>query len=260
MRATNPLRIRRSKSKRALLTTILLFAISLFASSLSATAQQPATPPAPATAPAQSSSKTTKAHRKPSGAHSAPAPAVPTPPVAPEQPKPDWPVNDRPSDATVVWNSQGLRIEAANSSLQQILKDVGTLTGTRIQGLGADQRIFGTYGPGSARVVLSELLDGSGYNVLMIGEQGEGTPRQVILSSQATGQAPKSVAANQNSQADEDADAQDQAQPQPQPEPPPQPPVRNGLAPGAPPRTPQQILQEMQQRQQQMQQQANPQP
>jgi hypothetical protein len=148
----------------------------------------------------------------------------------------------------VVWNSQGLRVEAANSSLQQILKEVATLTGTKIQGLGPDQRIFGTYGPGTARVVISELLEGSGYNVLMIGDQGQGTPRQIILSSQASGQAPQPAAANQNPQDDESADAQDE----PQPEPPP-PPARNGFAPGAPPRTPQQIMQEMQQRQQQMQ-------
>ena len=105
----------------------------------------------------------------------------PAKPVEPEPPH--WPANDKPNDASVTWDSKGLRIEADNSSLQQILKDVSAATGAKVEGLGADQRIFGDYGPGQANVVLSQLLEGSGYNVIMIGDQGEGTPRQIVLSS-----------------------------------------------------------------------------
>jgi hypothetical protein len=156
-----------------------------------------------------------------------------------------------------VWNSQGLRIDASNSSLSQILKDVATSTGVKVQGLGPDQRIFGTYGPGKARDVMAKLLDGSGYNVLMIGDQGEGTPREIVLSAQPKGDAPPAANNQPSASNDENADADEQ------PENPPQPPLnmRNGFAPGAPPRTPQQIMQEMQQRQQQQlqQQQNNPQ-
>ncbi len=193
--------------------------------------------------------KPLRSRRKPVAVQpAAPAPAY----VAPEPPKPPaWPVNDRPVAATVTWNSQGLRIEASNSSLQQVLNEVSTLTGTKIQGLGADQRIYGTYGPASARQVLLQLLDGSGYNVLMIGDQGQGTPRQLVLSAQSGGAPHQQAAINQNPQGDgnaDAADAEDQAQPQPEPQP--ALPVRNGFAPGAPPRTPQQIMQEMQQRQQ----------
>ncbi len=226
----------------ALLATVLLAAVSP-----AGIAQQLATSSTPSKV--QAAHKPVPSRRKPVVVQpAAPAPA----PVVPEPPKPpDWPVNDRPAAATVIWNSQGLHIEASNSSLQQILKDVSTLTGAKIQGLGADQRIYGTYGPASARQVLLQLLDGSGYNVLMIGDQGQGTPRQLVLSAQSGGVPPQQAAVNQNSQADENADAEDQPQPDPQP----QPPVRNGFAPGAPPRTPQQIMQEMQQRQQR----ANPQ-
>ena len=60
----------------------------------------------------------------------------------------------------MVWDSQGLKIDASNSSLAQILKDVATATGARWQGLEQDQRIFGSYGPGPARDVLTQLLDG----------------------------------------------------------------------------------------------------
>jgi hypothetical protein len=120
-----------------------------------------------------------------------------------------------------------------------------------------DERVFGTYGPGAARDVLSQLLDGSGYNVLLIGDRGQGTPRRVVLSgrSGANGQAPPTKAQSAPSDEDSEGDQQaDQPAEQPQPEPPP-PPLQNGPAPGVPVRTPQQILQEMQQRQQQIQQQ-----
>ena len=223
---------------------IALTAAACFAASQEPGAQAPAINTASA------------AHRKPhqrNGASKTPPQVAQTPPVplVPPAPKPpDWPANDQPKPASVVWNSQGLRIDASNSSLQQILKEVATETGAKVEGMGADQRIFGIYGPGPARDVLSQLLDGSGYNVLMVGDQGQGTPREIVLSQPPQGPAPP-VPQNQNSEAEDNADVADQ----PQPQPPPQPPnVRNGFNPGAPPRTPQQIIQELQQRQQQMQQ------
>jgi hypothetical protein len=167
---------------------------------------------------------------------------------------PLWPVNETPAHASVTWDSKGLRIDAANSSLMQILTDVSTATGTKVEGLNADQRIFGAYGPGLARDVLSQLLQGSGYNVLMIGDEGQGAPRQILLSSRRNGTAMQTVntSAPNNNAADDDADVDEPPQVQP-------PPMRPGFAPGAPPRSPQQIMQEMQQRQQQMQQAPNPQ-
>ena len=171
-----------------------------------------------------------------------PAPQVAAAPVAP--PPPDWPVNDKPVAATVVWDSQGLRVDANNSSLSQILKDVSTDTGTSVEGLKpGDVRVFGTYGPGPANVVLSQLLDGAGYNVLMVGDQGSGAPRQIVLSSAPSGAAPQNGARNNNVSNDDDY------QPDPEPEPPQ--PINGGFAP---PQNQQQI-QEMQQRQELMQQQ-----
>ena len=187
--------------------------------------------------------------------------AVPPEPVAPKPP--DWPANAEPSTATVEWNSKGLQIAASNSSLQQILKDVATATGAKVSGLGADQRVFGSFGPGPARDVLSQLLEGSGYNVLMVGEQGQGAPREIVLSKQQSGPSQRPM----NSQSNDDSDANSDVDEQPQPPPPPQPqaplqappPINNpnGFGPGGgqpQPRTPQQILQEMQQRQQQIEQ------
>jgi len=185
--------------------------------------------------------------------------AVPTAP-----PQPDWPANDQPSEATVTWDSHGLRVVAANSSLAQIMKAISTQTGATLDGLGKDQRVFGIYGPGSARDVISQLLDGSGYNVLMIGDQGQGTPRQIILTPQSSAAPATPNVGNQNTANEEENEADQQAQ-QPEPQPPPQQqlPGQPGMPPGVPMRSQQQIMEQMQERQreiqQQQQQQQNPQ-
>ena len=183
-----------------------------------------------------------KAHpHKPPAAAQAQSPAAqaaaPSTPPAPELPK--WPANEKPTPATVTWDSQGLRIDASNSSLAQILQDVATATGANVEGFDADQRVFGAYGPGTARDVLSQLLQGSGYNVVMIGEQGQGTPREIVLTLRHAGTA--TAAVNPAPARDEDSDTDEQPQPS-------QPPIRPGIVPGRPPLSPQQTQQQMMQR------------
>ncbi len=195
--------------------------------------------PAPAASPAQKP-LTTDPGNHPAGtkpaAQSAPAPTPAQPPPS------DWPANDQPSQATVAWDSQGLRIVASNSSLVQIMKDVCARTGAQLEGMGQDQRIFGVFGPGPARDVLAQLFDGSGYNVLMIGDEGQGTPRRIVLSARPTGTAPSAGPGAPN---DEETDAEPQPQqPEPQPAPVREPPA------GMPVR-PQPMPPDMQQRQQQ---------
>jgi hypothetical protein len=172
-------------------------------------------------------------------------------PAAPELPQ--WPANEKATQAEVTWDSEGLRIEAANSSLGQIMNDVATATGAKVEGLQADQRVFGIYGPGPARVVLSELLQGSGYNVMMVGDQGQGTPRQIVLTSRNS--ATTTPAANPAPPNANDEDAEVEEQPQAPP-----PPSRPGFGPGGQMRTPQEMQQRQQQLQLQRQQQQPPQP
>jgi hypothetical protein len=212
-------------------------------------ATTPSTPPA---------HKHVHPHKKPIAAVLAPLPAPAPAPVLP--PPPDWPTNDPPVAATVVYDSRGLLIVASNSSLAQILKDVSTDTGAKVEGLGTDphmtdQRIFGTYGPGPARDVISHLLDGSGYNILMVGDRGQGTPRRIVLSAQG-GSTTQNTANNAPTPASNDDTDSEQPAPEPEVEQPPTPPP-SPAAPPVPMRTPQQIMQEVQQRQQQQQQ--NPQ-
>jgi hypothetical protein len=219
--------------------------------------QATATPPA-----------ATHAHKHSAKAH--PAKAVVAPPAAPvhppDPPPPNWPANSQAQPASVAWNGHELSVAATNSSLQQILRDVSTATGVKVDGLTAldgsatgphDQRIYGNYGPAPARDVLRQLLDGSGYNVIMVGDRGQGTPRELLLTAQVAGSKnpPKANQSNQSAEEEE-------PEPDPQPDPQPDPNRRFNGQPGQPTpgRTPQQMLQEIQQRQQQQQQQQqNPQ-
>jgi hypothetical protein len=220
----------------------MVLAVLAVAGAQAQDAQAPAAQPA--AAPLH---KAAHAHKHPAAAQAAalPAQAVPAPvqPKAPEAPH--WPANEHPSLASVTWDSQGLRIEATNSSLQQILNDVSAATGAKVEGFASDERIFGAYGPGRARDVLSSLLHGSGYNVIMIGDQGQGAPRQIVLSSRHGQGAPPSAAPNATDSGDEDAADSDVDD---QPQAPSPPPVRPAFAPGGPARNPQQIMQDMQQR------------
>jgi len=210
------------------------------------------------------SGKSKSAKSKAAKAAVEPAPVETRPP---DPPPPDWPVNDKAKPASVAWNGRDLSITAANSSLGQILHDVSTATGLKVEGLSGsqggrnDQRIYGSYGPASERDVLSQLLEGSGYNVIMVGDQGEGAPRELVLAAQAAGGKGAAPRVAQNNQAGEEDAPEEPEPPQPDPQPEQSPRPLNGQ-PGQPPqggRTPQQMLQEIQQRQQQMQQQQQPQ-
>jgi hypothetical protein len=180
-------------------------------------------------------------HARPSAAHPAELQVV-SPPVAPPEPEiPKWPVNEKADPASVVWDSHGLKIDATNSSLEQILNDVSAETGARVEGMDSDQRIFGTFGPGTTREVLRELLEGSGYNFLLIGDQGQGTPREIVLSARTTAN-PQQGAKPASPSDDDEVDEQPQPPQQPEGFPPPN---RAGF-----PRGPQQRMLQQQQMQQ----------
>jgi hypothetical protein len=128
--------------------------------------------------------------------------------------------------------SHKLTVKADNSELSQILRDITGTTGMKVEGLSKDERIFGTYGPGDAREVLLSLLEGSGYNVLMVGE-ANGAPRELSLSQRTTtssATAPNSR--NGRDEDDEEAEQEVQQTPPPEPAPPP-----NQPAPGNPSNT-----------------------
>lgn len=161
--------------------------------------------------------------------------AAPIVPVAPKAPL--WPANEQPRAAKIVWNSHGLRIEAANSSLDEILREVSLQTGIKVEGMDGDQRIFGVYGPGPAREVLNSLLDGCGYNILMVGDRGAGTPQRIVLIPLVSGTMPPAASAappaNNGSAEDEQPPGSIPYRPNPVTQMPP---------PGVPLHAPQQIM------------------
>jgi hypothetical protein len=81
----------------------------------------------------------------------------------------------------VVYLRGQLEVDADNSSLNQILHDIGRATGMKITGGVADGRVFGTYGPGAPAAILESLLDGAGVNMLLK-ETATGSPAELILT------------------------------------------------------------------------------
>ncbi|HVW77413.1 MAG TPA: hypothetical protein VHB45_07355 [Alloacidobacterium sp.] len=208
----------------------------------------------------------TPAGQKPSAAISQAIPAPPTPQRAISL------LDEPPVPAQVTFNNGNLTVNAENSSLSQILHDISSKTGMQVEGTPRDQRIFGNYGPASPREVLASLLDGLGYNTMLVGSLANGAPRQIVMTPRNGGIMasvnPPVSQMRQNPSNDEDDDSsnvpdqQENAPPRPEPpaEPAPeatQPPEQQ--SPQQPQvKTPQQLLQELQNlRQQQQQQQQN---
>jgi hypothetical protein len=182
--------------------------------------------------------------------------AGPAPSAAPSLPPS---LLDKPAThASVTLSGGSLSVKANNASLSDILKDVSSTSGMTVDGFGKDTRVFGVYGPGSPRDVISELLDGAGYNFLMVGDTDAGTPREIVLTTRGNTPLPNPQPSSV-SQPDEDDEPANNP-PADQAAPPVQPPA---LAPDQrqQPRTPQEMLQELQRlRQQQGQTPAQPQP
>ncbi len=132
--------------------------------------------------PAENAPAIRRAPLKKAVAAPVPEPAPPPQPtVAPslfEQP---------PVPATVTSQANELTVKADNSSLSQILHQVSSATGMRLDGLGGDERVFGSFGPGAPREVLTALLNGTSYNVVMVGDLPNGAPRELLLSHRAAG-------------------------------------------------------------------------
>lgn len=183
---------------------------------------------------------------------------APSTPAAQPNAAPNLPPSllDKPAGPVQVTLHDGsLSVDAHNSSLSEILKNLEASSGMTVDGFEKDSRIFGFYGPGSPRDVLSDLLDGAGYNFLMVGSTTDGAPREIVLTARSN--APISAPSpGGNPQQDE----QDEAPNYPPPEQvaPQQPPVMP--SPEQRPRTPQEMLQELQRLRQQQQQQQQGQP
>jgi len=195
----------------------------------------------------------------------------PPPPQYPSGPT-GRPVQPIPLDATpavpplVTYENNQLTIVAPNSTLADILRAVRKQTGAEIEIPAAPERVVTNLGPGPARDVVAELLNGSRFNYVLLGSPADDAaltrivlvaksgpqdipPPQPTLDPSLGPQANNGAQPDQPQEAEADAadenadDNNDQAEP----EQPAQPADQNV-------KTPQQMLQEMQQRQMQLQQ------
>jgi hypothetical protein len=91
--------------------------------------------------------------------------------------------------AEVEYTGGLLHINASNASLNQILREIGRLTGMKITGGVQDDRVFGAYGPAPASAVLAKLLDGTSANLLIVENDSAG-PAELILTPRHGGPSP----------------------------------------------------------------------
>jgi hypothetical protein len=191
------------------------------------------------------------------------------PPLAPLPSGPTGPVQQVPLDSMspvppqVSYQNSQLTIVAPNSTLGDILRAVRKQTGAEIEIPAATERVVTHLGPGPAREVVAELLNGSRFNYVILGSPADNTvltrvvlvaktgpdnaaPNTPAVAEQPNGPHPGGPGEANEAEATED-DAADQAAAEAEQTPPP------ADQPGV--KTPQQMLQEMQQRQLQLQQQ-----
>jgi hypothetical protein len=213
-------------------------------------------------------------------------PQLPPLPSGPQGPVPQIPLDSIPAVAPqVTYQAGALTIVAPNSTLGDILRAVHKLTSADIEiPATANERVVTHLGPGPARDVVAELLNGSRFNYVLLGSPTDANLlTRVVLVAKTGSDAAPGVAQSQPGQQAEQVG-------NPLPPPPQQQEVANmppdGMdadtteentdenavdqaaaeaeqpAVAAPPetgvKTPQQMLQEMQQRQMQMQQQLAP--
>lgn len=205
-------------------------------------------------------------------------PPLPSGPTGPVQPIPLDSI--APVPPQVSYQNGLLTIVAPNSTLGDILRAVRKQTGAEIEIPAANDRVVTHLGPGAAREVMADLLNGSRFNYVLLGSDQDSNLLTRVVLVQKTGQE-NTVAANPQGAPPPQAGMMQGANVQPQ-----MPPDANadmaeadtaednaddnpdqsaadaeqaaeqqGSAemPGV--KTPQQMLQEMQQRQLQMQQQ-----
>ncbi len=199
-------------------------------------------------------------------------------PHGPQGPVPQVPLDSIPPvPPTVTYHDGQLMILAPNCTLADVLRLVRKETGADMDiPPAANERIVTTLGPGPAQEVVSDLLNGSHFNYILLGSptHPKELTRVILVPKSGSEPAPTALAQSQqaappppiqpgpqtpqpDTSSNDDADSQfDQNAPEENQE---QPAEADQQNPNEPPgvKTPQQMLQEMQARQMQMQQQGN---
>jgi hypothetical protein len=264
-------------SARLKLTGLLMTGVLCLPIAGRAETQQADTPKADTPKADASKADTPKPHPVHKVKKQQPAPLPPPLPSGPQGPVPQISLEAIPAVAPQVSYENGmLTISAPNSTLGDILRAVRKNTAADIDvPANANERVVTRLGPGPAREVIAELLNGSRFNYILLGspEDPSGLVRVVLVAkSGPETPAPEPGAGDKNAASAKpanpaaqaaDTDAADDTMVDDTPEPAPAPAEAEqpatAPAPGQPGvKTPQQLLQEMQQRQLQQQQQSGP--
>jgi hypothetical protein len=143
--------------------------------------------------------------------------------------------------AEIVFAGDTLSIHADNSSLAAILREFSARSGMQVEGLGGDERVFGSFGPGAPRDVLADLLNGTAYNLVLLGDLSNGAPRELVLTPTTRGGGAPAAAGPLLNPDEAVSNDQENADVPPPPDVP---------SPGTPPapgvRTPQQLFEQLQ--------------
>ncbi len=122
-------------------------------------------------------------------------PALPSGPTGPLQPMPLDSM--APVEPHVTYENGQLTIVAANSTLGDILNAVREQTRAQIEMPDARERVVTHLGPGPAQKIIAELLNGSGFDYVLLGSSRDPSVlTRVILVARST-QAAKTVAPSQ---------------------------------------------------------------
>jgi hypothetical protein len=228
----------------------------------------PANAASPANAAVSARQKKTKKQQQPQ---------LPPLPSGPTGPVPAIPLDSMtPVPPQVTYENGQLTIMAPNSTLADVLRAVRKQTGAEIDIPAATDRVVTRLGPGPVQEVMSELLNGSRFNYVLLGspQNADVLTRVVLVPKSAAAESavnqpmqPQTPYANQAANmspqnatdttdaepVDDNTNGADNSDPQPDQD------QSGSDQPGV--KTPQQLLQEMQQRQlllQQQQQQQQP--
>jgi hypothetical protein len=106
--------------------------------------------------------------------------------------------------ASVEYADGRVAVLAENSSLSEIIRDVARCAGMAVKGSIVDERVFGTYGPAAPAEVLTELLKGTGSNMLVLAGSSH-VPELILTPKQGGPTPPRPVAQMAESEALEEA-------------------------------------------------------
>ena len=113
-------------------------------------------------------------------------PPLPSGPTGPVQPMPLDAIGAVPPQVT--FENNQLTIVASNSTLADVLRAVRKTTGAEIDVPAAPERVVTHLGPGPARDVLADLLNGSRFNYVLLGAAGNDTAlTRVVLVAKTEG-------------------------------------------------------------------------